>query len=84
MDRTTKLMIIFGALILIVPSVFLLTTANSAFRNECKAKCVPSGQTYRIITTGYTSTDPLQYPAYCICIAPADRTVWERLRDSLW
>ena len=30
------------------------------------------------------AVDRMQYPAECFCIAHDKRTVWEKLRDSMW
>jgi hypothetical protein len=72
-----RLMVTFGAVLLIVPAAILLTMADAAFRDQCKIKC--TGQAYRVTTVGHGPN--LQYPADCHCIAPADRTFWEKLRD---
>ena len=82
MDWKTKLMIGVGALVLVFPAAFLLTRADAAFRQQCNAKCSPTGQSYRVVNTGYISS--LQYPAECFCIPLAKRTLWEKLRDSVW
>ena len=84
MDRGTKMMIGIGAFILIVPTVAVLTMSDAAFRQQCKAKCNPEGQSYRVenVGGGVTSSGQVIYPARCYCIAPEQRTVWEKLRDA--
>jgi hypothetical protein len=80
--RKLRIMVVVGILILAVPSIALLTMADSAFREECKSKCAPSGQTYRVTTIGYgQGARALDYPATCDCILPEKRTIWEQLRD---
>jgi len=83
MDWSTKVMIGIGAFILIVPTAVVLTMSDSVFRDQCKAQCVPNGQSYRVENVGYNaSSDRFAYPAKCFCISKEQRTVWERLRDA--
>jgi hypothetical protein len=82
--RNLRIMIVVGILILAVPSIALLTMADAAFREECKNKCAPSGQTYRVVNVGAPAARQGEYPATCDCILPEKRTIWERLRDLIF
>ena len=79
----TRLAIIAGLLILVVPTAVVLTLSNSVFRDQCKAQCAPLDLTYRVENIGYNTADRLQYPARCYCIRRDQRTVWEKLRDLI-
>jgi hypothetical protein len=81
MDWKTKAMIGLGACILIIPTAVVLTMADAAFRETCKAGCAPNGLSYRVENVGYNAGARGDYPAKCYCISREDRTVWEKIRD---
>jgi len=75
-DRMTWIFIIVGIVILVVPASYLLTTAESAFREECKAKCAKTGMDYRVVPQGY-SPSAIEYPADCRCVPTEPKKWWQ-------
>jgi hypothetical protein len=76
LDRMTWIFIIVGIVILVVPASYLLTVADSAFRDECKANCAKTGMDYRVIPLG-ASAPRGEYPAECRCV-PSEPKKWWR------
>ena len=77
LSRATKIFIAVGALILVVPAAYILTAADWAFREECKAKCASNGKDYKVIAV----VAPLgEYPAECRCITAGEKKWWQLWR----
>lgn len=75
-DRTTWIFIVAGIVILVVPAAYLLTSADSVFREECKAQCAKIGMDYRVIPVGYGPSS-IEYPATCRCVKPEEKKWWQ-------
>jgi len=81
----TRIAVGLGLVVLVVPSVTILTLSDSAFRAQCKAQCEPYGLTYRVLRIGQRgAVGDLRYPADCHCIRHDERKAVEIVRDLVW
>jgi len=75
-DRTTLIFIVVGAVILIVPGVYVLTASDQAFRTECRERCEKIEMDYKIIPLG-ASAQLGEYPAECRCVKLEEKRWWQ-------
>ena len=71
----TNAVIALGALIMIVPTIWVLQKSRIEFSKECASICYPLGMDYKIVSTGFSGYD--RYPATCDCVPVAPKKWWQ-------
>ena len=78
-DRKTWIFIVVGIIVLVVPSAYILTASDHAFRTECRERCEKIGMDYKVIPLG-ASVPIGEYPAECRCIKLEEKRWWQLWR----